>query len=62
MPPPPYACVRALRPRAHWQVVLVGATITSGQIQLAAQAGWIHEPVHVLVGKEGSIPSGLQHR
>ncbi len=42
--------------------MLVGATITPDQIELAAQAKWIREPARVLVGKEGSVPSGLQHR
>ena len=50
------------------QVVLVGATLTSSQMQLASIAGWIKSPVEIKVGgrdgsKAGSkVPSSLKHR
>ncbi len=55
-------CAARPLPHTRLQVVLVGATITTTQVELAVQAKWIKEPVRILVGKEGGIPSGLQHR
>jgi hypothetical protein len=45
------------------QVILVGATISEGDISLAMDRGWITpEPVVVRVGAEGCVPSGLVHK
>jgi hypothetical protein len=49
-------------PMPKVQVVLVGATVSDGDITLALNRGWVTEPVIVRVGAEGSVPAGLKHR
>eukprot|EP00879_Flechtneria_rotunda_P009327 GHRR01009765.1.p2 GENE.GHRR01009765.1~~GHRR01009765.1.p2 ORF type:complete len:354 (-),score=156.76 GHRR01009765.1:1631-2581(-) len=44
------------------QVVLVGATVSSEDIKLALDRGWISEPVVVRVGAAGQVPAGLKHK
>lgn len=45
------------------QVVLVGATVTPGEVEMCGKGGWMKDPVVVRVGKERwEVPRGLRHR
>ncbi|GFR40588.1 hypothetical protein Agub_g1168, partial [Astrephomene gubernaculifera] len=44
------------------QVVLVGATQQPEVLQTALERGWMREPVNIQVGRQGSVPSLLEHR